>query len=154
MKNCIIFSLIILFVFISNKSIAQLEQPQECPFMAIHRIVIKNNSVVSFYLLDSLKLKGMKEFWFKSTIDSIENVFNHPNNIKLNKKLYLIYVFFKNGNKCYYYLANYPLLNFDKIFVFDNIFYNGRKEDKTFSMDFWWENINKEEIKILPYKYH
>ncbi|MEA3497246.1 MAG: hypothetical protein U9R42_14560 [Bacteroidota bacterium] len=147
-----IFNLIIIAV-VSNTSIAQeVEQSIECPFSAIHRIVIKNDSVVSFYSLNSASLKSTT--WYKSNTESLDKIINIKNKININHQLYLIYNFIKKNGECISYCTNFPCLECDFMFIEQNIFYNGRKEDETFSMDFWQENINKEEIKIVPYDYH
>lgn len=118
-----------------------------CPFRSIHRIAIQNDKVISVYSLDSIALTNLTNFWYGSTIDSIDNLLKKANNQVLNPKLFLIYFFsFKNNQVSY--LSNYPIAIFDAIFILRNVISDGLKEDKTFNIDFWNENIKEKTINI------
>ena len=152
--NLFVRYFIVIGIMFSNIIFAQnIEQPKECPYTSIQRIVIKNDSISSFFTLDSLELLIMKEFRNKSSIDSIENILSRHDNRKfLNNKLYLCYVFLKKNGQYSFYFSNYPLMTFDALFVLNSMVYSGKKEDESFSLDFWTKNLKNEKTK--PYNYH
>ena len=143
-------------IMFSNSIFAQnIEQPKDCTYITIQRVVVKNDSIYSFLSLDSSELLMMKEFWNKSSLDSIESILSrYDNKNTLNNTQYLCYVFFKKNGQYFFYFSNYPLMTFDALFVLNNIFYNSKKEDESFNLDFWTKNLNKEEIKIELHNHH
>ncbi len=143
------FLLVFLF-FALNISFAQLEKNQNISFIKIQRIVVKSDSVISFYSIDSISITKMNDFFDKSTIDSIiDKLKLKSNTLKLNKDLYLIYLFFLDSKECLHTFSNAPVFNLDNFFVFNSMLYDGKKEDETFYLDFWKKNINKDDTKTI-----
>lgn len=150
MKNIILISI---FLFCFNYTEAQKDVFDfENYYKNIDRIVIKNDSVISFYSLDSINLNLMKDYLNKLKIEDIDKELKcHCDSSSLNYSFYIYYCLTMENNQKIYCFSNYPLYIFDSIFIWSNIFYNGKLEDSTYSIDFWRINISESEIESVPY---